>query len=221
VTLSEPDVALTDFGLAVECAVFAAWLYWRAAAGGPVRTWWIVFFCALGGGALLGGITHGLLVDHDSVSARALWSATLVAIGLAALACWAIGGLLLFPARAPKLLMIAAGSLFAAYAVTVVFLNPSFAVAVAHYGLAGAFLLAAFLVIYRRRRERHVLSAIAGLVLSFAAAAVQQSEVAVPALNLSHNALYHMMQAAALLLIFLAAQALTREDPACPHGVNS
>ena len=86
---------------------------------------------------------------------------------------------------------------------------------------AGAFLLAAFVVIYRRRRERHVLSAIAGLVLSFAAAAVQQSEVAVPALNLSHNALYHVMQAVALLLIFFAAQALTREDAACPHGVNS
>jgi hypothetical protein len=220
VTLSEPDVALTDFGLAVECAAFAAWLHWRTPAGGRPRAWWIAFFSALGIGALLGGITHGLVADHDSVAARTLWSATLLAIGVAALACWAIGGHLLLPGRAAGRVAVAAGSLFAVYAATVLFFIPSFAVAVAYYGPAGAFLLVAFVVIYRRRRERHVLSGIAGLGLSYGAAAVQQSEIAFPALSLSHNALYHVIQAVALLLIFHTALALTREA-ACPHGANS
>ena len=219
-TLSEPDVALTDFALAIECAAFAAWLHWRAPAGGAQRAWWMLFFCALGSGALLGGITHGLIADHGSVPARALWIATLLAIGLAALACWAIGGYLLFRRRAARRLTLVAASLFAAYAATILFLSPSFAVAVAHYALAGAFLLAAFVVIYRRRRERHVLSGIAGLILSYGAAAVQQSETAMPALNLSHNALYHVIEAVALLLIFLAARALTREDACAPDATS-
>jgi hypothetical protein len=220
VTLSEPDVALTDFGLALECAAFAAWLRWRAPADGPVRTWWILFFCALAGGALLGGITHGLVVDHDTVSGRALWRATLLVIGLAALACWAIGGHLLFGRRAGKRLTIVAALLFAAYAATVIFFNASFAIAIVHYGLAGAFLLAAFVVRYLKDRERQALVGIAGLALSYIAAAVQQFEIAFPALNLSHNALYHVIQAVALVLIFCAALAPTREAP-CPHGANS
>jgi hypothetical protein len=210
VTLSEPDVALTDFGLAIECAVFAGSLYWGR-RGRSLRTWWILFFGALGGGALLGGITHGFVTDDDSALPRALWSATLFAIGLAALACWVIGGYLLFPQRAVRQVIVVAVSLFAAYVVIILFVSASFAIAIVHYGLAGAFLLAAFIVIYRRRRQRAVLAGIAGTALSYAAAAVQQSEIAMPALNLSHNALYHLIQAVALLLIFLAARILIRE----------
>jgi hypothetical protein len=211
VTLSEPDVALTDFALAVECAVLGAWLNWGAAAGDALRKWWTLFFWALGGGALLGGISHGLVTDYESLPARALWSATLLAIGLVALACWAIGGLLLLSPRAARLLTIAAASLFAAYAAIVVFLSPLFVIAIAHYALAGAFLLTALVVIYRRRRKRHLLAGIVGLVLSYAAAAVQRSEIAMPALNLSHHALYHIIQAVALLPIFWAARVMTRE----------
>jgi hypothetical protein len=76
------------------------------------------------------------------------------------------------------------------------------------------------MVIYRRRRERAVLWGIAGLALSYGAAAVQQSETAMPALKLSHNALYHLIQAVALLLIFLAARTLAREA-ACARDATS
>jgi uncharacterized protein DUF6962 len=207
VTLSEPDVALTDFGLAIECACFAAWLHWHAPADAPLRPWFVVFFSAVGLGALLGGITHGFLADQDVV-ARALWSATLLAIGLAALACWIIGARLLFSERTAKRVAVLAEWLFALYAATILAVSASFAIAVAHYALAGAFLLVAFVPIYLRRRERHLLSGIAGVALSFAAAAVQQTETAIRSLNLSHNALYHLIQAVALLLIFLAARGL-------------
>jgi len=211
VTLSEPDVALTDFALALECAVLGAWLNRGAAAGRALRKWWTLFFWALGSGALLGGISHGLVTDHDSMPARALWSATLLAIGLAALACWAIGGLLLLSPRAARLLMFAAALLFAAYAAIVVFVSPTFVIAIVHYALAGAFLLSAFVVIYLKRRERHVLAGIVGLVMSYGAAAVQRSGIAIPALGLSHDAVYHIIQAVALLPIFWSAHAMTRE----------
>ena len=96
VTLIEPDVALTDFGLAAECALFAGWLFRRGLTGNPLRRWFVVLFVALGLGALLGGITHGFLPDAGSDVARAVWAATLMAIGLAAFASWAVGAHVLF-----------------------------------------------------------------------------------------------------------------------------
>ena len=64
------------------------------------------------------------------------------------------------------------------------------------------------------------MAGIVGLALSFAAAAIQQTETGIAALGLNHNTLYHLVQAAALLLIFLAALGLTREA-ACQHDAIS
>ena len=218
-TLAEPDVALTDFALAIECALLALWLPRDASAHRPLRAWFVIFFSAVGVGALLGGITHGLIADQASIAARAMWTATLLAIGVAALACWSIGAHLVFSAVAAKRIVVLAALLFALYAAAVL-VRPWFAVAVAHYAPAGAFLLAAFVLCYFRRRAAHLLSGIAGVVLSFAAAAVQQTEAGLPALNLSHNAVYHVLQGIALALIFLTARGLTR-GTACRHGANS
>ena len=81
-TLLEPDVALTDFGLTIECLALAAWLHWRTPMN-PMRTWFVIFFAALGIAALLGGITHGFLDDPRSTLYGLTWSATLLAIGIA------------------------------------------------------------------------------------------------------------------------------------------
>jgi hypothetical protein len=49
------------------------------------------------------------------------------------------------------------------------------------------------------------------VALSFVAAAVQQTETSLHPLYFNHNALYHLIQAFALLLIFLAARGLLRK----------
>jgi len=208
-TLLEPDVALTDFGLAAECALFAGWLYARDRARAPVVRWFIILFVALGVGALLGGITHGFLADPQSVASRTVWAATLLAIGGVALASWAIGAHLLFTASGAQRVLLLAGVLFALYTGAVLFFSQSFAVAIVNYVPAAAFALAAFVLTYVRRRAAYMLPGIAGLLLSFAAAGIQQGGIA--ALGLSHNALYHVVQALALLLIFLTARGLAQE----------
>ncbi len=219
-TLLEPDVALTDFGLAIECAGMAAWLHWRAPAGRPLRRWFVIFFAALGIGALLGGITHGFLPDIQSTIYRVTWNATLLVIGITALSAWAIGARLLFSKSAAKRVSVLAGSSFAMYAATVLFLSQSFAVAIVYYMPAAVFLLIAFVLTYLRRHGNYLVAGIAGLALSFAAAAIQQSETGLVSLGLTHNALYHLVQAAALLLIFSAAWGLSREA-ACEHDATS
>ena len=57
-----------------------------------------------------------------------------------------------------------------------------------------------------------MLFAIAGIVLSLVAAVIQQTQTGIPSLRLSHNALYHLVQAAGLLLIFLTARGLANAE---------
>ena len=219
-TMIEPDVALTDFGLAIECACMAAWLHWCAPAGSPLRGWFVIFFAALGFSALVGGIAHGFLPDAQSKIYRVIWNATLLAIGVAALSIWAIGARLLFFKSAAKRVLVLAGSLFIMYVATILFLSQSFAVAIVYYVPAAAFLLISYVLRYFRRRRNYLVAGIAGLVLSFAAAALQQAGMGIASLGLSHNALYHLVQAAALLLIFSGAQGLSREA-ICEHDATS
>jgi hypothetical protein len=208
VTLIEPDVALTDFGLAAECALFAGWLYWRGLTGNSLRRWFVVLFVALGLGALLGGITHGFLPDAGSDAARIVWNATLIAIGVAACASWAVGAHVLFAEPMARWFLTAAALLFALNVAVVLYVSQSFLVAIAFYAPAIVFALIAFVLAYRASGAAVLLSAIAGIVLSLIAAVIQQTHTGIVALGLSHNALYHLVQAAGLLLIFLTARGL-------------
>ena len=55
-------------------------------------------------------------------------------------------------------------------------------------------------------------------MLSFVAAAIQQAEIRAP--GLTHNALYHLVQAVAMLMIFAGAQGITQEAT-CEHDATS
>lgn len=209
-TLLEPDVALTDFALAAECALFAGWLQWRSGDGGPLRHWFSVLFAALCVGSLLGGITHGFFGAAETGLSRVLWAATLVSIAAAALACWAVGAHLLAPESTAKRIVAAAAVLWALNVAAVLFVSPRFATAIAFYAPAVLFVLLGLVVAYARTGKRALLPGIAGVMLSIVAALIQQMQVA--ALGLSHNALYHVVQAIGLLLIFLTARALFRRS---------
>ena len=206
VTLIEPDVALTDFALAAECAVFAGWLCRGAADSGPLRRWFIVLFAALCLGSLLGGITHGFFGPAQTDVSRALWIATLASIAIAALACWGIGAHLLLPETYAKRVVALAALLLVVNLATVLFVSQAFAVAIAFYAPAVVFVLVGLVVAYARSGKSHLFPGIIGVVLSLVAAAIQQTHM--EAFGLTHNALYHVVQALALLLIFLTARVL-------------
>src|SRR5688500_9687472 len=88
--MTEPDVALTDYALTLECAVFCTLaLRWKV-TDKRVRRWWVVLFASVGVGALTGGTVHGFYLapgtGHD-----VLWLATLLALGVTSMAMWMIG----------------------------------------------------------------------------------------------------------------------------------
>jgi len=137
-----------------------------------------------------------------------LWRITLIAIGVTAVSAWAIGARVLFPAPTARRITMAAAAAFAVYCVLTLFITQQFRAAVVFYLPAVVFLLVVLCVAYARARARGILVAIAGLGLMFIAAAVQQARIALHATYFNHNALYHLIQAVALWLLFLGLRRL-------------
>jgi hypothetical protein len=204
--ISEADVTLTDFALALECGAFASLL--RGA--GPETRWLRCFFAATAIASVVGGMVHGFYPETTALTG-VLWAATLLAIGAAALSAWAAGAYILAGASAARRLVAAAALAFAAYALLVLRGAEAFALAIYAYTPAALFLLIAFGVLFARTRARPALAGLVGLALTFVAASVQQAHVTVHT-GLSHNALYHLIQGVAFALIFVCARWTARRE---------
>ena len=213
-TLLEPAVALTDLGLAAEGVVLAALVNRPRATDTALQGWFVLFFAALALAAFLGFVAHGFIVHKMSLAHRLVWRAVLLAIGVVSLAAWAIGARLIFPARIGKLIIALVALAFAAYAVLVLRHQRSFVVAVVAYLPAALFLLGVFLLQLRRAPTPGLRSGIAGLLLTLVAAVVQQLGFDLHPVWFNHNALYHLIQALGLWLIYRAARGLVRAEPA-------
>jgi hypothetical protein len=215
--MTEPDVTLTDYGLAIECVVFAFLLH-SGNRKAPLRPWFTLFFASTGVAALLGGTTHGFFPETASAGYRVLWPATLIAIGLTVMAAWMIGASLGFPKTIARYIHVFAALDLAVYSLLVLFLTHDFSLAVINYLPAAVFLLIVFFKLYGQKKTPDLLAGVSGLVLTFVAAAVQASGVALHPVYFSHNALYHVIQAVALFLIFRAARSLIQpgeREPRC------
>ena len=208
--MTEPDVTLTDYALALECAVFA-WLIWQPGIGErDVRRWMTLFFASLSASSLLGGTVHGFFLDPASRGYVVLWPLTLLGIGLTALSGWAIGAhLVVRPEAARRIIWLALLQL-ALYSLAVMFVSQAFWVAVANYLPAALFLLVALVVVARRGELAGATIGAWGLVLSFVAAAIQVLQISVHPVYFNHNSLYHAVQAVALALILVGCRRLLR-----------
>lgn len=213
----EPDVTLTDLGLALECAAFAALLL--GSGGAPARRWFAGFFGVVGAAAALGAVEHGFMADKASPAAVAVWTGTLFGVGLAAVAGWGAGARLVLGARAARAVTAGAALAFVAYAAVVARVDRSFAVAIAFYLPAALFLLVAF-VVAARRGDARARAGAWGLGLTFVAAAVQQGRLGLHPQYFNHNALYHVIQATGLYLVFRGARRATQSRPGRLGGAS-
>jgi hypothetical protein len=206
----EPDVTLTDYGLAIECMVLAGLIHAYGAPGNASRFWFIAFFLALGVAALIGGTFHGFFGNQSSLGPVVLWPATLVAIGVAALALWSLGATLIFSERVANWISWGAWFAFAIYVLLILFSSRAFWIAIINYIPASMFLLVAFIVVYARTGMSYLLVGVGGIVLTFIAATVQHTGISIHPRYFNHNALYHLIQAVALFLIYWTARVLVR-----------
>jgi uncharacterized membrane protein YoaK (UPF0700 family) len=107
------------------------------------------------------------------------------------------------------------------YVAVVLAVSDDFGIAIAFYLPAAVFLLGVLARDGCRRRPGAAV-AVLGLVVLLGGSWVQWHRVDLAALNLTHNALYHVIEAVALLLMFLGARRLLVPTGAtragAPHG---
>ena len=159
-----------------------------------------MFFSATALASLAGGAVHGFFADS-----KILWRFVLIALGVVSASAWALGARLLLTDRVAG--FVTAGALveLAVYTLLVVFVTDSFSIAIANYLPSTLFLIVAFVASYRSGAGTPVAIGLCGLLLTLVAAAVQQARIALHPTYFNHNALYHLLQAIALFLIFRAA----------------
>lgn len=211
--INELDVTLTDYGLAIECAVFAYMLYRHGRHTSALRTPLTVFFVMSSIASLAGGTWHGFF--HDG--GQFLWRTTLLALGVSALAAWNVGTCLLSSRSLKRVVMTGAVLMTIAYVFVVVCISYSYLVAVVNYLPALAFLTGTFVAFYVRVRKPELLYGVAGLLLMFVAAGIQWRGADLNLAHFNHNAIYHMVQGVALALFFKAAWWCVDTE----HGIES
>jgi hypothetical protein len=208
----EPAVTLTDYGLTIECWLLATLIARQPAT--DMRRWWVIFFANIGAASLLGGTVHGFLPDDSALMHQTLWDMNLLAIGGTAVATWNLAALLTKSDAIKRTMPRVAWALAGIYAAVVMFVSNKFLVAIAMYLPATVFLTITMSISCVRDRQRGWEPGIVGLLLTFAAAAVQQLKVVVHPVYFDHNALYHAIQALALFLLYYAQKKVARPPSA-------
>lgn len=211
--MTEPAVTLTDYALAIECAVFVFALLRLDARDRTLRFWFVVFFASIGAASVLGGTVHGFFLAASSPGRRILWPATLLAILVTSLAALTIGAILQLDERRAAIVRRLAIAQLVLFSLVVLFVTSKFYVGIIAYLPSTLFLLFALLTTYCHRPDPAVRWGITGLALTLAAAAVQQLHIGIHPVYFNHNALYHVIQGAALGMMFLAARSISRAWP--------
>lgn len=210
--LNEPDVTLTDYGLALEAIALACLLPRGHPSHPALSSSFVWFYLSIALAAILGGTYHGFLPALDRVPAAILWRTVLIAIGITAFAAWRIGALLLFSSSVAAWVSRIAAVEFAMYSLVAIFFQQSFALAIANYLPAVFFLILSFAIHFARSRDTATLVGLTGLLLTLVAAAVQHFHIALHPRYFNHNAFYHLLQAVALAAIFVAARKLVSRE---------
>src|SRR2546423_7103866 len=152
--ITDPTVTLTDYGLAIECAILLALLARPQASDETLRLWFVVFLAAAAAASLLGGTVHGFFKAADSRGRAILWPLTLLSILLSGLAAWFAAARLELQPRAERLARITAIAIMSVLSAAVILATRNFAIAIVGYLPSTLFLLLALVSAYGRRRER-------------------------------------------------------------------
>jgi hypothetical protein len=206
--MTEVAVTLTDYALALECLLLA-WLV-RPSTAPRGGFWPAVFFASLAVAAGVGGTTHGFASLPEHPWHAALWTATMLSIGVTALAEWALAASLWSNASAGRMLMRFAVAMGAGYVGVVLFVLDDFWLALVDYLPATIVLLITLTRHARATGRRSVALGAWGMALTMFAAVLQQLQVGLHPVHFDHNALYHVLQGIAMAMLCVGWRALGR-----------
>src|SRR6185295_10984311 len=129
--MTEAIVAVTDYIVAIEAAVFIAFLMRARPTPQRLSIWIAIFFASVSAASFFGGTVHGFFPAADSQGYGLLWPATLLAMGLTALSMWAMGAELVFSGSVRRCIVAAAVAEYVLYTAIVVLRTQEFWIGIA------------------------------------------------------------------------------------------
>ncbi|HYF40706.1 MAG TPA: hypothetical protein VD930_13510 [Gemmatimonadales bacterium] len=200
ITIHEPDVVFTDLVL----AGLGAWFAWRLATGRR-RTFskaGATLMGGLGSAAFWGAVFHAFFPQETATTAGFIaWIPVSLSIAVAATAMLHIALEILLPGMASVVRRGILAAYVAGFATVVLLVDESFTSIVFFYVpalllfLAGAGLQAV-------RTGSGWNSIVVGLLVSVGAALMQQAGVSLDPDHFDHNAVYHVIQSIALVILY-------------------
>jgi len=191
-SISEPMTLATDYLLAGVTA-WLCFLLFKNREAQRCRFWWSIAFAALALGAFLGGTWHGFFQND------LLWKATVLAVGLASFAMVVGSALATLQGRARSFVVAFAAVKLVFYSGWML-ARDEFIFVVLDTGIA--FAVVAALHVWRWNGWL-----LAGVAVSVGGALVQASGLALHR-HFNHNDLYHVIQIAAMFLLYRGARLL-------------
>lgn len=205
--ISEPMTMLTDYLLGVW-TLYLAFKLIREGIGISQRSillWGLSFF-ATGIAALIGGTSHGFALYFGTVTREVIWTATLYSIGFTSL--FLLSAVIIATIKNPLRNWLIAFTVvkFILFAVWI-FSHPEFKYVIYDYVPAMIAVLILQVYVKYSRGDRSATWIISGILVSFGAAAVQQSGYMLHE-HFNHNDLYHVIQMGAVFLLYKGGRLL-------------
>jgi len=201
--IHDPDVVYTDLGLAL-LGSFLAWRLWRHGRRGEYLTRaGVILLAALAGAAFFGAVFHAFFPSNTTTVAGLLaWAPVSLSIVIVAATLLALGLRSLFPGSGIGVRRILVACYAAAFAVTALVIDESYDTIVRFYApTLVLFLVAAVREALRTKEAGWWLLAVS-FVLSIGAAVLQQAGIALHPEYFDHNALYHVVQGLAVVVLY-------------------
>ncbi len=203
----EPMTFLTDYVL----GAVSLWLSVRLFAHGRREgqravTFWATGFAMLGIAALTGGAYHGLPLVLGQTAAKILWKATVYSIGLASLLFFTSAVMATVTKPLRRWLLYLAAAKLLVYGTWMSF-HDAFAYVIYEYSPTLVVILALQVYAGFKRKAASAPWVVAGVLLSFAGAAIQMSGLA-PHRHFNHNDLYHVIQIVAMIALYKGGRLL-------------
>jgi hypothetical protein len=202
-SIHDPDVVYTDLGLALLGA-YLAWRLWKARRSGFLTRAGFVIMAGLASAALWGAIFHAFFPANTATRAGFIaWIPVSLSIVVVATTLLSLGLRLLTSRLSPVVRKPIVAIYALCFAFVVLFVDESYATIVRFYGpTLILFLIAAALQGLRGGGSGWWVLAIS-LTISIVAALLQQAEWSIHPVYFDHNAVYHVLQGVAIVLLYL------------------
>jgi hypothetical protein len=209
-SIHDPDVVFTDLGLALLAGYLASRLWTEHRTGYPRAG--AVLLGGLASAAFFGAVFHAFFPDDTATKAGFVaWMPVAFSIIVAASAMLWLAFDILLPRLSRKTRRVILALYASSFAGVVALVDESFGSIVRFYVPA----LLLFLIATGRMafagRDQGWMPITAGLLVSVAAALLQQAQVAVHPEYFDHNAVYHVVQAVAVVVLYMGFRTVSGE----------